>query len=68
MTKEWENIGKKKAKEYSEMKFDKFAEMLIDELKLGISYTPVSYTHLDVYKRQLDDRKNPVDEFEFNVV
>lgn len=40
LTKEWENIGKKKAKEYSEMKFDKFAEMLIDELKLGISYTP----------------------------
>ena len=40
LTKEWEDIGKTKAKQYSEMKFDKFAEMLIDELKLGISYTP----------------------------
>ena len=40
LTKEWENIGKRKAKEYSEMKLDKFAEILIDELKLGISYTP----------------------------
>jgi curved DNA-binding protein CbpA len=39
-TKEWTTYGKKKAEEYASMKYDDFADRIIDELKLGISYTP----------------------------
>ncbi|SNB29772.1 hypothetical protein NO004_530026 [Flavobacterium psychrophilum] len=38
--KEWKTYGQKKAKEYASMKYDDFADRIIDELKLGISYTP----------------------------
>lgn len=38
--KEWATSGKKKAEEYASMKYDDFADRIIDELKLGISYTP----------------------------
>lgn len=37
---EWRTYGKKKAEEYASMKYDDFADRIIDELKLGISYTP----------------------------
>jgi hypothetical protein len=39
-TQEWTNYGKKKAEEYASMKYDDFADRIIDELRLGISYTP----------------------------
>lgn len=39
-TQEWTNYGKKKAEEYASMNYDDFAERIIDELRLGISYTP----------------------------
>lgn len=39
-TQEWSNYGKKKAEEYSLMNFDDFADRIIEELKLSISYTP----------------------------
>jgi magnesium-transporting ATPase (P-type) len=39
-TKEWTTYGKKKAEEYASMKYDDFADRIIDELKLGVSYTP----------------------------
>jgi hypothetical protein len=39
-TQEWTNYGKKKAAEYASMKYDDFADRIIDELRLGISYTP----------------------------
>ncbi|MBC7749549.1 MAG: DnaJ domain-containing protein [Methylotenera sp.] len=39
-TQEWTNYGKKKAEEYASMKYDDFADRIIDELRLGIGYTP----------------------------
>jgi len=39
-TQEWTNYGRKKAEEYASMKYDDFADRIIDELRLGISYTP----------------------------
>jgi Flp pilus assembly protein TadB len=39
-TKEWANYGKKKAEEFASMNYDEFANRIIDELRLGISYTP----------------------------
>jgi hypothetical protein len=39
-TQEWTNYGKKKAEEYASMKYEDFADRIIDELRLGISYTP----------------------------
>lgn len=38
--KEWQTYGRKKAEEYSSMKYDDFANRIIDELKLGASYAP----------------------------
>lgn len=37
---QWESFGKEKANEYARMAFDEFADRIIDELKIGISYTP----------------------------
>jgi curved DNA-binding protein CbpA len=39
-TQDWSNYGKMRAEEYASMKYDDFAERIIDELRLGISYTP----------------------------
>jgi len=39
-TQEWTSYGRKKAEEYASMKYDDFANRIIDELRLGISYTP----------------------------
>lgn len=38
--KEWAAYGRKKAEEYTSMKYDEFADRIIDELRVGISYTP----------------------------
>ena len=38
--KEWANDARQKAEEYSNMKFDDFADKIIEELKVGISYAP----------------------------
>jgi len=37
---EWKKYGEEKAKEYASMEYYDFAERIIDELKLTISYTP----------------------------
>lgn len=39
-TQEWTNYGKKKAEQYASMKYDDFADKIIEELRLAISYTP----------------------------
>lgn len=39
-TQEWADYGRKKSEEYASMKYDDFADRIIDELKLGVSYTP----------------------------
>ncbi len=36
----WSDFGQQRAKEYSSMKYDDFAQRILDEIKIGASYIP----------------------------
>jgi curved DNA-binding protein CbpA len=40
----WTDIGRQKAKEYSNMSYDDFSKRILDELKLGAGYLPNIFT------------------------
>jgi len=36
----WTSFGEQRAKEYSSMKYEDFSQRILDEIKIGVSYTP----------------------------